>query len=275
MTAPHSVVIGCSGWSYADWVGPFYSPGTRAAGYLASYAERFSVVEVDSTYYRPPTESMARGWAERTPTSFRFALKMPGEVTHKKILRECDADVEALLAAVQPLGDKLACVLLQFSYFNRAAFTSPSPFMERLEHFLGCFAARVPLAVEIRNKAWLTADYFAMLRAHRVTAALVEHAWLPPIEELAARHDVLTGPFSYVRLIGDREAIERKTTSWGEAVVDRSADLPRIALALRDTAERAPVYVFVNNHYAGHGPGTCRELREKYEALTAARDADA
>ena len=62
-------------------------------------------------------------------------------------------------------------------------------------------------------------------------------------------------------LIGDREGIEKITTTWEKPVVDRTADLRRVAQALRQIAQRAEVLVLVNNHYAGHGPATCRELR--------------
>jgi uncharacterized protein YecE (DUF72 family) len=256
-----AIRIGTSGWSYDDWVGPFYPAGTASGDYLGCYAERFDIVEVDSTFYRPPSDRMVRGWAERTPAGFAFALKMPRVITHDKVLVDCEAEMEALLASLEPLGAKLKSVLLQFGYFNRAAFAGPKPFYDRLTGFFDQFAKRVPLACEIRNKNWLTADYFGLLRRHNVAAALVEHAWLPPIGELIEKQDVVTGPYSYVRLIGDRDGIEKITTTWEKPVADRSADLRRVAQALRQIAQRAEVIVFVNNHYAGHGPASCRELQ--------------
>lgn len=253
--------IGTSGWSYDDWVGPFYPPGTAAAGYLGHYAGHFDVVEVDSTFYRPPTAAMVQNWADRTPAGFAFALKTPRAITHEKILCDCAGDMDALLAALAPLGPKLATLLLQFGYFNRAAFSGPRPFFERLRAFFAQYAGRVPLACEIRNRQWLTADYFALLREYGVAAALVEHAWLPPMERLIEQHDVVTGRHVYVRLIGDREGIEKTTTTWDRCVIDRTADLQRVAAALRRIAARAEVLVFINNHYAGHGPESCRQLR--------------
>ncbi len=259
----HTIRVGTSGWSYDDWVGPFYPPGTASGEYLAHYATQYNVVEVDSTYYRPPSLRMVQGWAGRTPAGFGFALKTPRTITHEKVLADCDHEIEALLEALTPLGAKLKCLLLQFGYFNRQAFASAQPFFERLAAFFRKYAARVPLACEIRNKSWLNADYFDLLRTHRVSAALVEHAWLPPVNALVDEFDVCTGPVSYVRLIGDREGIEKITQKWGEVVVDRATDLRRIALALRQIAARAEVLVFINNHYAGHGPATCRALQEQ------------
>jgi uncharacterized protein YecE (DUF72 family) len=258
--------LGTSGWSYDDWVGPFYPEGTTKSDYLAHYATQFDVVEVDSTYYRPPSANMVRAWAERTPADFGFALKVPSEITHEKVLADCDLPMESLLATLEPLKPKIRCLLLQFGYFNRTAFGSARPFFERLDAFLTRFARRIPLAVEIRNKNWLGAAYFDLLRAHGVVAALVEHVWLPPVDRLVATHDVVTGPFAYFRLIGDREEIEKTTKTWGKVVVDRSADLRRVAGAMRRVAERTEVFVFVNNHYAGHGPATCRQLGDALNA---------
>ncbi len=253
--------IGTAGWSYDDWVGPFYPSGTEPGDYLACYSEHFNVVEVDSTFYRPPTARMVAGWAARTPAHFDFALKMPRAITHDKVLYDCAAEMEELVPTFGLLGAKLKSVLLQFGYFNRTAFAGSRPFFERLAAFFGQYAARLPLACEIRNRNWLTQDYFSLLRAHNVAAALVEHAWLPPIDALIEQHDVATGSYAYVRLIGDREGIEKITTTWGKIVLDRGDDLQRIAGALRRIARRTRLLVFVNNHYAGHGPESCRQLR--------------
>ena len=256
----HPIHVGTSGWSYGDWAGPFYPPGTSKGDYLAAYAERFDVVEVDSTYYRPPTECMVQAWANRTPAGFRFALKVPSVVTHEKVLEDCEEEMEGLIGALEPLRAKIICVLLQFGYFNRQKFASAKPFMARLDKFLQRFGGDVPLAVEIRNKNWLSKSYFGLLRGHDVPAALVEHAWMPPIDQLTAQYDVVTGPFSYVRLIGDRQAIEKVTKTWEQEVLDRADDLKRAAQTIKHIAARTPVVVFVNNHYAGHGPATCARL---------------
>lgn len=262
----HSIHCGTSGWAYDDWRGPFYPPNTPPRDYLSRYAEAFDVVEVDSTYYRVPTAEMVAGWQARTPARFGFALKMPRVITHEKVLRDCEAEMAAFRAALAPLAGKLMCVLLQFGYFNRRAFTNAGPFLDRLSAFLKHYAGELPFACEIRNRAWLNAHYFDLLRAHGVSAALVEHAWLPPVNALLEQFDVVTGRFSYFRLIGDRVEIEKTTQKWDRVVVDRQQDLRRVAGAVREAAKRATVLVFVNNHYAGHGPQTCRELQAELNA---------
>ena len=72
----------------------------------------------------------------------------------------------------------------------------------------------------------------------------------------------MTGPFLYVRLLGDRQGIEQITTSWDEVVVDRSDRLSALPDALGRLPAKGDVIVFANNHFAGHAPATCRGLIE-------------
>jgi len=263
MTHPdHPTLIGCSGWSYPDWEGPFYPPGTAADDYLEWYADRFPVVEVDSTFYRAPTPRMVRGWRDRTPEDFKFALKVPRVITHEKQLRDCAAEVDGFVSAIEPLGDKLAAALLQLGYFNRGAFGNLDDFLAVLEPFLAAWPhGAVPLAVEIRNRRWVGPELLGVVRDHKAAFTLTDHQWMPTPAEVAAVFDPVTGPLAFVRLLGDREGIEKVTTTWGKVVLDRSADLAATAGVIRRLAGRVPVLVFANNHYAGHSPETARQLR--------------
>src|SRR5437660_1012653 len=97
----HPVCIGTCGWSYKDWSGAFYPEGLKAGDYLAHYAKTFSVVEVDSTFYRSPSRKAVEGWREQTPDGFRFSLKVPQVITHEKVLEDCGAELEAFLDAAR------------------------------------------------------------------------------------------------------------------------------------------------------------------------------
>ncbi len=260
--ATNPIWIGCSGWSYPDWSGPFYPEGMAADEYLSWYAGRFPIVEVDSTFYRIPSKGMVRGWRDKTPDGFRFALKVPQVITHQKQLRDCQAEVDAFVASLEPLGDKLTAALLQLGYFNRGAFASIDAFLEVLDKFLDHWPTReVPLAVEVRNPRWVVPKLTEVLRDHNAALTLTDQTWMPRPAEVVERLDPVTGPLGFVRLLGDREAIEKITTTWDQVVVDRSADLVATAGVIRGMAERVPVAVFANNHFAGHSPSTARELR--------------
>ncbi len=261
---PHAfpILIGCSGWSYPDWVGPFYPDGMEPGDYLGWYADRFPIVEVDSTFYRPPTAGVVRGWRDRTPRDFKFALKVPRVITHEKQLRDCGEEVDGFVSSILPLGDKLMVALLQLGYFNRGAFASLDDFLDVLDPFLAAWPhEQVPLALETRNPRWLGTGLIEVLKSYRTALTLTEQTWMPRPKRVADEFDPVTGPLGFVRLLGDRESIEKLTTTWDKVVVDRSAEMAETAEVIREMARRVPVVVFVNNHYAGHSPATARELR--------------
>jgi Protein of unknown function DUF72 len=164
--AMHPLHVGTCGWSYKEWSGVFYPKDLPAADYLASYADRYPVVEVDSTFYGTPARKTVEGWRERTPAGFGFSLKVPQVITHEKVLRDCQGELGSFLTAARLLGDKLLCCLLQFGYFNRGQFANVSAFLERLDPFLAAWPGNVPVAVEVRNKTWMTLQLGECLRGH-------------------------------------------------------------------------------------------------------------
>jgi uncharacterized protein YecE (DUF72 family) len=262
-TTNHPILIGCDGWNYPDWERVFYPEGMDARDYLAWYADRFPIAEVDSTFYRPPTSRMVRTWIDHTPADFKFALKVPRVITHDKKLQDCAEEVEGFLSSIRPLGGKLTFALLQMGYFNRGAFASLDDFLEVLDAFLSSWPIReVPLAVEVRNPRWIGPPLADCLRSHDVALTLNDHAWMPRPAQVASQVDPLTGPFGYVRLVGDRDAIEKITTTWDRVVVERDPDLAATADIVRAMAERKPVVILITNHYEGHSPATARKLRQ-------------
>lgn len=268
-----SIWIGTSGWSYEDWVGPFYPAGTASRDFLGIYAQKFGCVEIDSTFYAVPAASTFQGWADRTADGFRFAPKVPGIVTHgvdgerpriDRVLIDEGGQLGRFLERARLLGPKLATVVFQFPYFRVKEFAL-ADFLPRLDRVLGLVGDQVRCAVEVRNKTWITEEYLDLLRKHRAACVLLDHPYMPPPEE-QLRMGMVTADFTYVRLLGDRYAIEKKTRSWEKTVEDKSERIQRWADTLRTITDRAEVrdaYAFSNNHFAGHAPATCIELASK------------
>jgi uncharacterized protein YecE (DUF72 family) len=175
----HPVRVGTCGWSYKEWSGPFYPEDLAPSDYLEYLATRYPVVEVDSTFYRSPARRTVEGWRDRTPPGFGFSLKVPQVITHEKVLLDCQDDMSRFLTAVRVLGEKLLCCTLQFGYFNKGKFASLAAFLDRLEPFLASWPRDVQLAVEVRNKAWMTAALGDCLRRHNVVWVLPDQAWMP------------------------------------------------------------------------------------------------
>jgi uncharacterized protein YecE (DUF72 family) len=246
-----TIRIGTQGWNYDAWVGPFYPVGTRAADYLSVYARAFGTVEVDSTFYAIPAAKTVRGWAERVPPGFRFALKLPQEITHENRLRD-SADLTALFFdRARELGDKLGPVLIQLGP-DFAPTELPA-----LAQFLPLLPGDLQVAVEFRQRGWIHDGVLALLAEHGVALALVDARWIPRKQmlALAARP---TSDFAYVRWMGP----DRSIVDYSRVQVDRSRELERWSQVLWSMSQRVKeVYGYVNNHFAGHSPASARDLQ--------------
>jgi uncharacterized protein YecE (DUF72 family) len=258
--------LGTSSWSFDDWRGTVYPVDARSSDYLTHYARRFTAVEIDMTFYRIPTPTMIEGWNQRTPAGFRFAAKMPQIITHEKVLRDCQAELQQFTEVMSLLGDKLGPLLFQFPYFSKRHFSSAQAFLDRLEPVLDRLPEGFQFAVEVRNRWWVTRRLLDLLRAHGVALALTDHPWMPPIQELIRQHDVVTADFIYIRWLGDRQAMETITRKWDRLVVDRTQDTEQWAAIVRQFLARdLTVYGFYNNHYAGHSPGSIALFSEIWQ----------
>src|SRR5262249_47292492 len=81
--------VGTSGYNYHEWRGSFYPEKMAAAKMLPYYAERFTTVEINYTFYRVPNTKILAGWHAETPAGFRLTLKAPKRITHIAKLRDC------------------------------------------------------------------------------------------------------------------------------------------------------------------------------------------
>ncbi|HYJ79397.1 MAG TPA: DUF72 domain-containing protein [Longimicrobiaceae bacterium] len=251
------ILIGTQGWNYAAWVGPFYPEGTRPADFLSTYGQAFGTVEVDSTFYAVPPAATVRGWAERAPDGFVFALKLPQEVTHERRLRGADDEVALFLERARLLEEKLGPVLVQLG-----PDFSPRE-LGALEGFLPRLPGDVRFAVEVRHPRWMRPevllDLLSLLAAHGVALALTDGRWIArdTMLELVQRP---TAGFHYLRWMGPDPGL----TDYSRVQLDRSAEMDAWAAALREPpAREMDLYGYANNHFAGHSPASARDLQRR------------
>jgi uncharacterized protein YecE (DUF72 family) len=100
--------VGTSGFSYPTWRPDFYPEGTKPVDFLRFYSERFRSVELNTSAYQLPSEEHFTTWAEQVPPGFRFAVRMPRQITHGSRL----GLVGTFCERVRLLGDKLGPVLV-------------------------------------------------------------------------------------------------------------------------------------------------------------------
>ena len=276
MTAP--VRIGTCSWADDALAKHWYPQGTPPRERLAYYAERFSTVEVDSTYYRVPDEKMVRGWAERTPDGFVMHVKAFGMMTRHPVRleqlppdlregvvtdargrvdrppRELRAEVFGRFhAALEPLrsAGKLGGILLQF-----ASYVVPKPVsLDYLEWAQEQLRGDEAL-VEFRHRDWLDDEHRAetlrFLEEHEMAHVVTDSPQMPSAKNLVPMVVARTSPTAYVRLHG------RNAETWnvrGKSAAERfnylynEEELRELAAPLRELADGAEaVYVFFNNN---------------------------
>src|SRR5215216_5970251 len=105
--------VGTSGYSYKEWKGKFYPADLSAAKMLPFYAQHFSTVESNGTFYRMPTADQLKAQAAHTPPDFRFALKAPQILTHFKRLKGVGEEMEQFVRAAAALKAQLGPILFQ------------------------------------------------------------------------------------------------------------------------------------------------------------------
>jgi len=244
-----TVHLGTQGWSYDDWKGVFFPPGSKQEDRLPFYSSIFDTVELDTTFYHAPKATIARSWERSTPEGFKFAAKVPREITHDERLRGVGEKLDAFARAMEPLGEKLGPLLVQLP----AEFVRDESTLRDLAAFLAGTSEGLRIAVEFRHASWHEPEVIDLLRRHGAALAWTE--W----RELPRRTDV-TADFLYLRWLGDRREIDK----YDRVQVDRAdsfraweADLMKVFGEVRE------VYGYFNNHWAGHSPASANEMKRR------------
>lgn len=225
-----AISIGTSGWQYASWRERFYPRSLRQAGWLEHYADRFSVVEVNNTFYRLPQEHTFADWELRTPSDFVFVCKMSRFFSHIKRLRDPVDPVRLFLERAKPLGSKLGPVLVQLP-------PNMSADADRLDEALAAFPNDVRVAVEFRHRSWFTDEIHQVMQRRGAALCLADRGSRPITPQWA------TAPWTYLRFHQGRAHPE---PCYGDAALRHWAE--RLMEAFGPDPE---AYVFFNNDPQG------------------------
>ena len=250
--------LGTSGFTADGWPGSFYPEAVNPPDYLRYYATKFDTVEINSTFYGLPKVETINNWARNTPPGFVFSLTVPAAITHEKILLNCHEEFERFIDVAYILGEKLGPILLQFPHFNQSVFSSSAQFISRLDAFLNKLPRGLcKLAIEIRNKHWLTPWVADQLRGYNVALVLQDQSWMPRPEVLLEKFDPITSDFAFIRWEGDHTDMQKHTRVWNRTIFARTMELGKWANFCRKIQRRGiRQYFYANNRYAGYAPAT-------------------
>jgi uncharacterized protein YecE (DUF72 family) len=256
-----NIRVGTSGWSYPSgkgtWKGLFYPK--KRGDELPFYAEHFDTVEVNSSFYGPPTAATAKKWAERTPAGFEFALKLYQKFTHPEMFAKATgkdafdlskADVDEFRRGIAPLADagKLGPLVAQFP----ASFRADAASRDYLTWLLDAFRDYA-VAVELRHRSWSDERDATDELLSETGAALVQ------IDEPKFRDSIRqtfkpnVPAFFYMRLHGRNAANwwRHKDRDDRYDYLYSEDELKPIATAVRDAGRAAKkAYAYMNNHFA-------------------------
>jgi uncharacterized protein YecE (DUF72 family) len=231
--------LGTIGFSYNFWKGKFYPNKTKPKDYLSSYASKFSTVEVDSSFYRIPTEQTVLNWKTQVPDNFLFSFKFPQLITHIKMLRGCQYETQVFLDRMGLIDEKIGGLLLQFPP-NFSADHLPD-----LEDYLHKLPKSHRYVVEVRNKSWLNPKFYSILKANNMALAWAD-------SPLMKENSEVTADFIYVRWEGDRK---RVNGTLGKIEADRTEDLKRTAEKIKPfISKHIEFFGYFGKYYSGYPP---------------------
>src|SRR5438132_2281156 len=213
---------------------------------LASYARELKTVEVDSTFYGRPRESSVQAWVEGVPDDFRFALKVPREVTHRRRFEDTGEYFSLFVDRARQLGPKLGAILIQCP----REFKPTPANRTRLFRFLDeQLPPDVNVALELRGEAWFDDALFDATRSLGVALVAAESEFMSielAEKVLAAQGDALG--FAYIRWMG-KTALEH----YDRVQVDTSTSLEAWTRILKSLDGRVSnVFGYVSDDYSGH-----------------------
>ena len=269
MTESGRIYIGTSGWSYPQgegtWNGNFYPPGTKNE--LEYYSRFFDTVEINSSFYRPPSPAVSAGWVRKTPDDFIFSVKLWQKFTHPEMYREATGeaaaisseDVALFKSGIEPLvrSGKMGALLAQFP----PSFIDDDYGKKILKAVVDTFG-EYRLAIELRHKSWSDdAATTIMLRENNVCWVQIDE---PKFDFSIASKVPQTSELSYFRFHG------RNAETWWKGNAETRYMYLYPEAEIKELAERVNsanqisklTLVYFNNHWKAYAPRNAGDLRK-------------
>ena len=251
MSSLENILLGTSGWSYKEWIGPFYRKGEKSM--MKAHTKVFKTAEINSTFYAYPSNATVMGWTKYSPYDHVFCAKVPKLITHDKKLNineGVEEDLQRYCDLIRPLAlnAKLGCLLIQLP--PKYAFD-----LEHLESFFRILPTEIRFAVEFRNKSWMTKETWPLLEKYNVSYCNVDEPLLPPEIHI-------TTDFAYFRWHGHGK------NPWFDYRYKKDELEPWIP-KLKVTSKKVKrVFGYFNNHFHGYAVENCLQVLDMLGMLT-------
>jgi uncharacterized protein YecE (DUF72 family) len=243
--------IGCAGWDYKDWIGPFYPKLLESHNRLGFYSKYFNVIEINTTFYSLPKLSIVQNWMEQTPADFKFTVKVWQEITHNFKDANFEDSISQFFYRLSPLKEKIFSYLLQFPPW----FKYTENHLHRLKYLIGELPTENRYVVELRDNSWFNEDLlYDVIESPTV---ILGTTYMPGIKAYyLPRQNTY-----YIRLIGDREL-----TVFDRIKRDQKENLSNLVNKINTFKESPNIYeifIIVNNHFQGNAPESVNLLKKR------------
>lgn len=279
--------FGTCSWKYDSWKGIVYS-GTNSKNYLQEYSKKFDTVEIDQWFWSLfsnskivlPQKKVVEEYKQSVPKDFLFTIKVPNSITLTHFYKESKEDelrinpsflsvdlFNQFLETIEPIKDKIGCLIFQFEYLNKQKMKSLSEFQNKFLEFRSQIKNdSPPIGIEIRNPNYLNEKYFTFLSEQKIAPVLLEGYYMSPITETYSKFKKQFKNLMVIRLHGtDRKGIEEiANNNWSQIYINRDKEILSIAEMIRDLQKNEiDLFVNVNNHFEGSAPITINKIKEQ------------
>jgi uncharacterized protein YecE (DUF72 family) len=220
--------IGTSGWHYDHWRGLFYPEKPAKPRWLEFYAQHFTTVELNNSFYHLPSEKAFVNWRDSAPRGFVFAVKVSRFITHIKRLQNVEGPLENFLSRADFLQDKLGPLLYQLP-----------PNMKRNDKILEAFLTILPRCYrhvfEFRHESWIDDGVFNILRQYNAGLCVFDMPdFTCPV--------VATADFAYVRFHGSAGLYrscysDEELSSWAKRIAELGQNLEAVYIYFNNDAQ--------------------------------------
>src|SRR6056297_3528672 len=158
------IFIGTSGWSYDDWKEKFYPGNLKSKDWLDFYADHFSTVEINNSFYQLPSKKTLKSWFKKVPSDFVFSVKASRYITHLKKLKDSKDSFKKFLKRIKYLGHKRGPILFQLPpnwHINA----------DRLKNFISLllkYGDNETYVFEFRDQTWFDKKIKSILKNHSI-----------------------------------------------------------------------------------------------------------
>lgn len=260
--------IGTAGWSYKDWIGPFYLQSqSKDYDWLDFYSQYFNCVEVNSTYYAYTSPSTVRGWVRKTESieDFLFTIKLHKDFTHLRKFNNQSIKTVEINLDILSKAERLGGILIQFPYsfsFNN----STAEYVQKLNEIFQSYNQ----FVEVRHSSWNNKDAYEFFKSLNVTLCTIDQ---PQIGQSIPFEPIATNDKAYIRFHGRNvEAWKKSIANFGKEQSYEQAserykylyspgELAEISQKIKEIYDKVKeIYVIMNNHPQAQGIANAFEL---------------